>query len=238
MTRTGLALGLLMWSATLVAQPAVERAPEPRPGRPLQDGDFRVSSRQFGLEREVEMFQWRSGTRGYEGVWNGALIDSSSFPPEYRNPDRLPIGNRRWWAEDATLDGRPIDVEVLRALGRWQEFRPDFKKLPLNLAASFQPEGNGLGTSENPLAPQVGDLRIRWRELLLDDVTGQVQLQGGVWKLTPQAAARAVAPKDVVVAIDPEVASPRRWWPWLAGGALIVFVAALAGGRRNRGDRE
>lgn len=240
MRRTGLALGLVLWSATLVAQvPAGEGAPRPEPGRRVHDRDFGVGSDRFGLERQVEMFQWRSGTRGYEGVWNSAPIDSSTYPPEYRNPPRLPIESRRWWAEDATLDGKRIDVEVLRALGRWQEFRPDFKKLPVNLAASFQPEGNGLGTAENPLAPQVGDLRIRWRELLLDDVTGQVELRDGTWHLTPEAAERAVAPKDVVVALElPDASLAKRWWPWLAGGALVVLVGMLVGGRRGSRDRD
>jgi len=238
MRTAGLALGLVLWSVTLFAQAPAERTPAPRPGTRLHDRDFGVSTGRFGLERQVEMFQWRSGTRGYEGVWNSALIDSSSFPPEYRNPPALPIESRRWWAEDATLEGKPIDVEVLRALGRWQEFRPDFKKLPANLAAAFQPEGNGLGTSENPLAPLPGDLRIRWRELLLDDIAGQVELRGGAWRLTPEAAERAVAPKDLVVAIDPEAALADRWWPWLAGGVLAVLIGALVSGRRGSRDRD
>ena len=224
---------LLIGCGVAGAQPLPEGVPQP--GKLVRDPEFGVSTRQFGLEREVEMYQWRAGEHGYQPVWNSARIDSSQFAPGHENPPVVPLDSRRWWAEGATLDGKPIDPEVLRRLGSWRRFRPDFSRLPSNLAASFQPEGDGLGSSENPLAPQVGDLRVHWRELTLPPLANKTELRDGAWRLTPEAA---VAPAPVEPLIDiadvPELPG-RELWPWLA-----TTIAALAGlwlllrRRRNR----
>jgi uncharacterized membrane protein YecN with MAPEG domain len=70
---------------------------------------------------------------------------------------------------------------VIEQFGQWRQFRPNFSALPGNLAATFQPEGDGLGSAENPLDPQVGDLRIGWRELTLPALQGRVALERGTW---------------------------------------------------------
>lgn len=217
----------LLWlvAALAVAQPMPEGVPQP--GKPLHDRDFGVSTRQFGLEREVEMYQWRAVDDGYQAVWNSARIDSSPFAPGHENPAAPPLESRRWWAEGVTLDGHPLDPQVLRSLGSWQPLRPNFSRLPANLAASFQPEGDGLGSSENPLAPQVGDLRVRWRELMLPALAGKLELRGGVWQATAATAAAAVVrpgPEPVIEIADVVEIRARGWWPWLAAA-----VAVLAG---------
>lgn len=229
-----IALAAVM-SAPAAAAPGLPSPGEPTPGEPVRDPEFRVSTRGFGLERQVQMYQWTASDGGFRATWKDAPIDSSSFPDEYRNPQYWPLDSQRWWARDATLAGRPLDPEVLRRLGRWQRFRPDFSRLPANLAASFQPEGDGLGSSDNPTAPAIGDLRIRWRELVLPDLSGRVELRDGRWRLTPRAAAASVAaapPTDPAVDIAPaEVEFQQRWWPWLVGGTVAV-LAVIVGLRR------
>jgi hypothetical protein len=91
------------------------------------------------------------------------------------------LRSRRWLAEHATLDGQPLDRSVIEQFGVWRGFRPNFSALPRNLAASFQPEVDGLGSAENPLDPQIGDLRIVWRELTLPSLQGRVVLERGAW---------------------------------------------------------
>lgn len=236
----GLLLGLgLAASAVAAPEPGAEPDPAqaPDPGGVLVDRDFGVRSRQFGLERRVETYQWRRAEDGFRPVWKSAPIDSAGFPPEFRNPPALPIESARWWADRATLAGRPIDREVLTTLGRWVEFRPDFARLPANLAAALQPEGNGLGSSENPLEPEIGDVRIRWRELVLPDLEGLIELREGVWRLAPQWAAQARLREPVVVITPPDARALRNRWPWLVGGLALVIVAGVAlrgrGGRRD-----
>ncbi|BAV97098.1 TMEM43 family protein [Lysobacter enzymogenes] len=207
---------------------------EPVAGPGLRDRDFGVLSRQFGLDRRVEMYQWRrsadpvAGQGGYERIWNSAPIDSSQFAPGHVNPTRMPLENRRWWSESATLDGRPLDSEVLRALGEWKVFRPNFSRLPANLSATFQPEGDGLGSSENPLAPQIGDLRVSWRELRLPPLEGKLELRDAAWRLKPEAAAAALnaAPPRPIATVLGEQPRDDRWsWGWLVAG--VALAAAL-----------
>lgn len=239
MKRPWLAAALWLGASLAVAQPLPEGVP--RPGKPLHDRDFGVSTRQFGLEREVQMYQWRAVDDGYRAVWNSAHIDSSQFAQGHENPAALPLQSRRWWAEGATLDGRPLDPQVLRVLGHWQRLRPNFSRLPANLAASFQPEGDGLGSSENPLAPRVGDLRVHWRELQLPALAGKLELRDGVWKATAATAAAAVvrpSPEPVIEIADVVEIPARGWWPWLAAtvavlaGSLLLLIRC----RRRRGD--
>lgn len=235
MKRGWLALVLLLGGGIAHAQPIPEGAPEP--GAPLRDSEFGVSTRQFGLERQVEMYQWRASGDGYQSVWNSARIDSSPFAPGHENPPAVPLDSRRWWAEGATLDGKPIDPQVLRALGTWQRFRPNFSRLPANLAASFQPEGDGLGSSENPLVPQVGDLRVHWRELVLPALAGKLELRDGVWKLTREAAVALARMQSVIEIPEAPEIPVREAWPWLATAlAVLAGLWLFVRRRRNRKD--
>ncbi|TWI10662.1 TMEM43 family protein [Aerolutibacter ruishenii] len=215
-----------------------QEAPEPLPqaGRVIVDPDFRVETRQFGLDRRVEMLQWRRDGAAYQPVWNEAPIDSGNFDTGYRNPGELPIEGERWWSTDATLNGKPLAPEVLRTLGQWRQFRPGFQRLPANLAATFQPDGDGLSSSENPLDPQVGDLRITWRELTLPPLLGKVELRDGVWHPVPAAAAPATPPvsEEPLEPADASETVPGHWWLWGAGGLVGLALVTLVTFRRRR----
>lgn len=231
-------LSVMLLAGTATAQPrtaADTSTPigEPQSGGELRDPDFRVGTRQFGLERRVEMYQWSAADGRYRRVWNQALIDSSGFDPGYENPPEMPLDSARWWAGSATLDGRPLAPSVLRTLGQWQVFRPGFARLPANLAATFQPEGDGLGSAEDPLDPQIGDLRLSWRELVLPPVMDQVELRDGVWH--PRTG-RTDPAQSTLIAADPlpGEATGLRWWPWLLALLVLGLPMWLVGRRLRR----
>lgn len=226
----GTTVFLLLASTGAVAQTEPEGFPDP--GAPLVDPDFKVRTRQFGLDRRVEMYQWRLGENGYERVWHGALIDSAGFDPVHGNPPKLPIENRRWWAENPTLDGAPLHQAVLRSLGEWRVLRPNFSRLPANLAASFQPEGEGLGSAENPLDPEVGDVRVSWRELVLPPLAGKVIQRSGTWVLAKDPEDAGSDTAEAPANTKPEHA--QRVWPFFAGGLLVIAGIVVAVQRRRR----
>ena len=173
--RAVVALLLLLVAGALRAQEG-----EPVTDEVVRDREFGVSARHFGLERRVAMYQWRAQGTGYDRVWSEVPIDSTGYAPGHENPG-FPLRGRRWLAERATLDDKPLDRSVIEQFGVWRSFRPNFSALPGNLAATFQPEGDGLGSAENPLDPQIGDLRIGWRELTLPPLQGRVVLERGAW---------------------------------------------------------
>jgi hypothetical protein len=237
--RRGVALaGLLLLAGTLRAQEAP--IGEPQADAPVRDVEFGVTVRQFGLERRVEMLQWQSTPHGYERVWSDAPVDASRFDVAHANPVDWPLPGRRWLARAISLDGKPLDPEVIAALGEWRDFRPSFNALPGNMAATFQPEGDGLGSADNPLAPTIGDLRIRWRQLVLPSLQGRVLLQEGRWRLAPvdggDPSAAATTPTSVVSAPVADAPTPQaspatRWW---IGGGVLVLLLAVVAFRRQR----
>lgn len=204
----------------------------PQPDKSVRDPEFGVMARYFGLERRVEMYQWQKQVQGYSQAWSEHPLDSGGFAPGHDNPP-FPLQGKRWIAEAILIDGKRLDDDVVRALGEWHPFRPSFNALPGNLAATFQPLGDGLASAENPLDPQVGDLRITWRELILPPLQGKVVLHDGRWQLvaTP-VAAEADQLGEPKPAVD---VSSGRWLSWLSGGGLlVVLIAALAAWRRRR----
>ena len=235
MLRAAAALVLLFVAGVAHAQAVIEPEGAPVAGGVLTDREFGVDTRQFGLDRRVEMYQWRRGEQGYEKVWNAAPIDSGGFEPGHDNPKRLPLENVRWWASAPTLDAQPLDADVLRSLGEWRVLHPNFSRLPANLAASFQPEGDGLGSAENPLEPEIGDLRITWRELVLPPLTGKVALRDGAWRRV--SVPNEVDPNPAASAPLRERGKTQRMWPFF-GGALVVIVAAFVALRRRRHHKE
>lgn len=198
----------------------------------LRDPDFGVTTRHAGLQRHVEMYQWTRDGSGYALEWRGARVDSSGFAPGHDNPRQIPLREREWRAP-VSLDGRPVPADVLAALGKWQQFRPDFSALPGNMSATFQPEGDGLGSAENPLAPEVGDLRITWRALMLPPLAEHLVLRDGQWTLRDPTAAPAAVEPDVQSDAQPQP-QPRRWPAWLLFAAAAVVVLGLAIARRRK----
>jgi hypothetical protein len=248
MTRRAIAAGVVCLLLCLVAAvpawgqvPAVDQpASEPR-GRPiaegpLRDAEFGVRTRELGLQRRVEMYQWRKADGGYVRVWSDAPIPSAAHDPQHANPGEFPIRTRYWIAPRVTLDGRPLQDDVLKEFGRWQVFRPGFSALPGNLAATFQPEGDGLSSAENPLDPQIGDLRITWHELTLPSLAGRVSLENGAWVPVPGSARPDLAgAADVAARPDtlPASAAGRGWW-LIALGAVVALIAVVLLRRRRR----
>ena len=227
----GLVAGCLLVSTAVAAQ---EQAPDPsappQAEGKLRDPDFGVRTSHFGLERQVEMFQWREDGGAYVRGWSDAPVDSAAFLPGHENPP-FPIQSQRWEAAAVTVDGVQLDPQVVQGLGEWREFRPAFSALPGNLAATFQPEGDGLGSAINPLAPEVGDLRIHWRELVLPPLAERIELRAGRWHLRSGGMdedGEGLAARDG----DSRPANTRWWW-WLAVVPLVVVLAALRRRRRR-----
>lgn len=222
---------LLAFAGNACAQDTLLDAPQP--GKSVRDPEFGVIARHIGLERQVDMLQWQATSTGYARIWSAQPIDSSKFASEHRNPGAIPLRSQRWIASTVSVDGKPLDAEVIRQMGVWQDFRPSFSALPANLAATFQPEGDGLGSAVNPLAPQIGDLRIRWRDLVMPSLDGKISLRDGRWQLLPEVR---IAPVPVEVSSPADDSTPpRRAWVWLIGGLLALGLGVLALHVRRRG---
>ncbi len=202
----------------------------------VTDPDFHVHANVLGLERRVEMLQWRRtdvpAPPHYEQAWVAGMVDSSGYDAKHRNPGDLPFNGARWWSSNARLDGQPVSASVLGALDAWTPLKPDPSQLPENLAVSFQPDGEWLSTSQDPKHPQVGDVRVRWSAIERAAAPAGIVRMDGRWDL-PATATAAVSSAPAVAAAQP-VASA-SWWsrlfgdrlPWLVGGGMLLALAVL-----------
>lgn len=246
--RRWLALAWLALAGAAAAQTPQDAAPvaaprgEAKAASALSDREFGVRSEALGLQRRVEMYQWRREGADYATTWAPEPIDSSGFDGAHANPGKFPVQTRFWVASSVVLDGNPVHEDVLKEYGDWRAFRPGFSALPGNLAATFQPEGDGLSSSENPLDPQVGDLRITWHALTLPPLAGKVALEGGTWVPSREAAGSHAAAAQVADAPD-AAASPADGgvkplvWIAVAVAAVLAFFGLLSRRRRGRSRR-
>jgi len=149
----------------------------------LRDPDFGVvADGAIGLQRRVHMYQWHRDGDGYRLEWNDTVVDSSGFVPGHENPATIPLHARVWLAPGHEA-----------GQGEWVPLRPDFSALPGNLSATFQPEGDGLGSAANPASPEPGDLRITWHALHASDAGGAQPIRGSyAWLVLGGLAASLV----------------------------------------------
>ncbi len=226
-----LLLAVAMPAVAMQAVPATTPRGEVKVDKVLRDPDFGVSTRHPGLQRHVEMYQWTRAGDGYVLAWRGARVDSSGFAPGHDNPKAMPLREREWRAR-VSLDGRRVPDELVARLGEWRRFRPNFSALPGNMSATFQPEGDGLGSAENPLAPRVGDLRVTWRAFVLPPLADRLVLQGDAWALRAAPVAPTAAAAGPQADSQPQ---PRQSSGWLVfAGAGIVLLAVVVVVVRHR----
>ncbi|TPG46205.1 hypothetical protein EAH75_16465 [Rhodanobacter glycinis] len=160
----------------LVGTPTVVEAPH--------DPEFNLRVNTPVLVRHVEMFQWREVRIGdgvhYELDWVDRLLDASRFkePAGHANPTSFPIGGKQFDAGLVQMGGFKLGPVLVQALPGSQRVTPDPKSLPENLVASFSRHQDYLVTSASPGDPRLGDVRVSWDEVPLQQVTVVGRLDG------------------------------------------------------------
>lgn len=153
----------------VVGTPTVVEAPH--------DPDFNLRTNTPVLVRHVEMFQWREVRFGssvhYELDWVDHLLDASHFedPKGHANPVSFPISGKQFDAGLVQIGGFKLGPVLLHAIPGTQRITPDPGSLPENLAASFSHYQDYLVTSAQPGDPRLGDVRVSWNEVPLQELT-------------------------------------------------------------------
>lgn len=199
---------------------------------PPRDGEFNVRSESPILVRHVEMFQWREITVGgnthYEMDWVDHPIDATSFakPAGHVNPGAFPVQGRQFEAGEVRLGHFRLATEIVRDFPGHVAVPVNEKALPANLAATFTAYDGALVTSGKPEHPRLGDLRISWEAVPLQDMTVLAQIEGDT--LVPGKAGRpGDAAFDVQVG-DRSLLDVLPALPEPPGAVLPARVAAYA----------
>lgn len=202
------------------------------------DPDFNQQDATPTLTRHVQMFEWHElrlgGSVTYELDWMDTPQDSSRFvqSSSHANPGPFPIAGKRFDAGRVELDGYKLDVALVHALPGDEPVAPSVKSLPSNLAASFSLHDGALVTSSTPDAPRLGDLRVSWSAVPLQEVTVIAQVDGDRLVPAPDAADGRGYEVDVgdsaLLDMRPDMAAqPSMTW---LRRVLAVLLAALGAG--------
>lgn len=159
------------------------------------DHEFDISAPEgsAGLERTVEMYQWRQTSKSetttrlggseetittysYDKVWSETPIDSSDFkqPQGHQNPE-MAFESRTFPVESASVGGISLEPEIFDGLG-------ELKSLPTNedLVSAVQavvgPDRtvtaqNGKVLVRAGEAGNIGDLRVGYAERSIDQIS-------------------------------------------------------------------
>ncbi|TVQ29522.1 MAG: hypothetical protein EA370_14965 [Wenzhouxiangella sp.] len=152
-------------------------------GETLSDSVLGVQQRAIALIREVEMFQWREDsstetrtraggaeervtTYRYRTEWSSRHIDSSRFdqPAQHRNPAAFPINAETRRSSDVSVGALGLSPRLIAQISQGDYLRLDESHaaaLPSALQARANTEHADWLHIGNPMAPEVGDLRIR-----------------------------------------------------------------------------
>ena len=154
----------------------------------LNDADFNIGLKVLRLERQVDMFQWVESkesksrdklgggketitTYEYDRKWHRDRVNSDSFekPSGHSNPQPLYL-SRSLIAEQASLGAFHLNSALVGQLSSWNDVSIDeatlLSKIENDERAHFKTAGGYVhfGTpSVDTTAPQVGDLRIKFR---------------------------------------------------------------------------
>ncbi|MEP7184771.1 MAG: TMEM43 family protein [Rhodanobacter sp.] len=166
------------YMARVVGTPRVVESPN--------DPEFNITVNTPVLIRHVEMFQWREIRIGssvhYELDWVDHSVDASGFehPGGHANPVTFPLNGKRFTASLVQMGGFKLGPELIRAMPGLSVVAPQAGALPENLAASFSKYHDYLVTSGNPPDPQLGDLRVSWEEVPLQQMTIVARVDGSL----------------------------------------------------------
>jgi hypothetical protein len=224
----------------------VRLAGTPRVLEPPRDRDFGITFDTPLLVRRVSMFQWHEARADnkvtYRQDWLDHAVDSRRFkhPSGHANTQAFPFAGHKFLAPRVRLGHFKLAPAIVRALpAPVSAVTPSFRRLPVNLQASFQAHDGALTTSVDPEHPRLGDLRVRWLAAPLAPVTVLARVDGD--RLVPAAQAlgdpglkvrqRPRASNDAVADLP---LSPHAAWAWRVLALVLASLGAWLLVRRRR----
>lgn len=152
----------------------------------LSDEKFKVSSQSLMLKREVEMYQWKEETSQetkkklgggtettttyqYEKGWHKGRIDSSNFKQQdgHLNPPPR-VSNASWTAKDIILGGYTLNESLVGKISSYQTIHihdDAASKAVVTANKLLHVHNGGYYWGKSPDAPEVGDLRISFKQV-------------------------------------------------------------------------
>jgi hypothetical protein len=203
--------------------------------KPALDAQFNVSAKAVALVRKVEMFQWHETNgdiRSYDMDWVDHPVDASKFakPQRHKNPGAFPFDAARFDSSDVRVGGFRLGPKLVERIPGAEDFTPDLRALPANMAATFQVHDGTLVSSTDPDRPQLGDLRVSWQQIAPKALTVLARAQGGELVESTDAAGHSLSQVQIgersLSDVVPD-AAPRPRFAWAR--RVLALLLAWAG---------
>ncbi len=218
------------------------------------DTSFEIAAAR--LKRTVEMFQWEEKARSetqeklggtqettteytYVKTWKGTPIRSADFKSqEYSNPPQLPLESRTFDATTVRIGEFTLSGAAISRLPGWEALAVD-EELRARIASAkslqsldkpAQISGEWIYLSQDPVAPQIGDLRLRYEAIF----PKQISLIAGQSGISLQPFATPNKGQLLLVTTGQQTAgqmidaarsdNTKLAWILRGVGALLIFV--------------
>jgi len=220
----------------------------------LTDPEFGISRPGIRLVRKVEMYQWieKSESRTREKVgggketvttytyrlsWSDKLVESGRFkrPAGHENPGQMKYSSRSWQAGTVTLGDFSLPRALINRVGQGEalivnkEQLDAFKEKSSTENASIADGKVFIG--ENAGAPKVGDLRVSFELVPVQNVSIVAQQSGKTFGPYQTRAGDAImmltAGTVAANAMFKSAQSANRMLTWgiRLGGTFLMFIA-------------
>lgn len=165
---------------------------------PLRDDEFGITADAIQLIRTAEMFQWVEQTRterttntggstettktySYTKEWKGAPVDSSGFKDAtaHQNPTSMKYTSSAFVADKVTLGAFDLPDFLVRMIGGSEPLPVETLEAASDaVKAGAKLDNGGIYFGNDPAAPAVGDIRVRFR-LVPEGTVSLVAQQAG-----------------------------------------------------------
>ncbi|NBO18788.1 MAG: hypothetical protein EBV03_06105, partial [Proteobacteria bacterium] len=211
----------------------------------LADELFYMSANAIKMLRIVEMYQWQeqpdpgAGNQSavnYEKVWSTRPISSSKFKQvQGHNNPPMDLESNEYVAQNVTLGSFILSEGFILQLAGYEDYpltAEDYAKINPEMAA-FKYHQGGFYRGTNPDAPEVGDVRVRYKVLYPGKEVSVIGMQNldrletfhtdySAIKMLTEGAIDA----DTMLRREVNARDVRMIW-WLRFGGWIAMLASV-----------
>ena len=167
----------------------------------LLDPVFNVQANAIKLKRSVQTYQWQQETEekkekqlggsekttktySYKKVWSESLIDSSEFKDtQYQNPVSTPFASQSEQAKSIDFGGFDFPSRLTSKMSNFNKVDLTSKPVPsIQGIENITHHEGGYFIGEDPLNPQVGDIKVTFAAVSPETVSVVAQQTGNTFQ--------------------------------------------------------
>ena len=157
----------------------------------LTDDSFNVAQQGIILKRVAEMYQWQEEEEErndtieytYSQTWASQVIDHSEFeyPQEYQNPAAMRYEPRQFRADEVSLGAYELPDFLIDQMDNYEDLSPG-QAVEDREALEYEISGDYIYVGEDPVDPQIGDIRVSYQIIRPATVSVLAQQTGATFE--------------------------------------------------------